>query len=71
MARSSNRHMARCPPLSVASLVSRTTPDFFSLDAKKDQTLNIKLYAREVLRSSLDGVVNVYNAEGWSSWRQR
>ncbi len=38
--------------------------DFFSFDAKKNQTLSIKLYAREVLRSALDGVVNVYNEKG-------
>lgn len=38
--------------------------DYFGFDAKKDQTLHIRLYAREVLRSSLDGVVNVYNENG-------
>lgn len=38
--------------------------DFFSFDAKKGQTAHIKLYARKVLRSQLDGVVNVYNEKG-------
>lgn len=38
--------------------------DYFSFDAKQGQTAHIKLYARNVLRSELDGVVNVYNAKG-------
>ena len=38
--------------------------DFFSFEAKKGQTANIRLYARKVLRSELDGVVNVYNDKG-------
>ena len=38
--------------------------DFFSFEAKKDQTLSIKLFARKILRSELDGVINVYNASG-------
>jgi hypothetical protein len=38
--------------------------DYFSFDAKKGQTAHIKLYARKVLRSELDGVVNVYNDKG-------
>ncbi|MGI9471817.1 MAG: PPC domain-containing protein [Rubripirellula sp.] len=38
--------------------------DFFSFEAKKGQTANIKLFARKVLRSELDGVINVYNAKG-------
>lgn len=38
--------------------------DFFSFDAKKDQTLQIKVFARRVLRSQLDSVVNVYNDKG-------
>jgi hypothetical protein len=38
--------------------------DFFSFDAKKGQTVSIKLYARNVLRSELDGVINVYNEKG-------
>ena len=38
--------------------------DYFSFEAKKGQTVHIKLYARNVLRSRLDGVVNVYNDKG-------
>ncbi len=38
--------------------------DYFSFDAKKGQTVHIKLFARKVLRSELDGVVNVYNDKG-------
>ena len=38
--------------------------DFFSFEAKKDQTVSIKLFARKILRSELDGVINVYNAAG-------
>ena len=38
--------------------------DFFSFEAKKGQTANIKLFGRKVLRSSLDSVVNVYNEKG-------
>ncbi len=38
--------------------------DYFSFDAKKNQTAYIKLYARNVLRSELDGVINVYNEKG-------
>ncbi len=38
--------------------------DFFSFEAKKDQTVRLKLFARKVLRSQLDGVVNLYNAQG-------
>lgn len=38
--------------------------DYFSFEAKKNQTAHIKLFARNVLRSELDGVVNVYNQKG-------
>jgi hypothetical protein len=38
--------------------------DYFSFDAKKGQTVHIKLFARDVLRSELDGVLNVYNDKG-------
>ncbi len=38
--------------------------DFFSFEAKKDQTVRLKLFARNILRSQLDGVVNIYNANG-------
>jgi hypothetical protein len=38
--------------------------DYFSFDAKKGQTADIRLYARKVLRSELDGVINVYNEQG-------
>ncbi|MEZ6088765.1 MAG: PPC domain-containing protein [Pirellulaceae bacterium] len=38
--------------------------DYFSFEAKKDQTIHVKLYARNVLRSELDGVVNIYNDKG-------
>ena len=38
--------------------------DFFSFEAKKGQTVRLKLFARNILRSQLDGVVNVYNASG-------
>ncbi|MAI34358.1 MAG: PPC domain-containing protein [Rubripirellula sp.] len=38
--------------------------DFFSFEAKKDQTVSINLFARKILRSELDGVINVYNAAG-------
>ena len=38
--------------------------DFFSFEAKKNQTVSIKLFARKILRSELDGVINVYNAAG-------
>jgi hypothetical protein len=38
--------------------------DFFSFEAKKDQTVSITLFARKILRSELDGVINVYNAAG-------
>ena len=38
--------------------------DYFSFDAKKDQTLEVQLYARSVLRTALDGVVNMYNDQG-------
>ena len=38
--------------------------DFFSFEAKKDQTVSIQLFARKILRSELDGVINVYNAAG-------
>ncbi len=40
--------------------------DFFSFDAKQDQTLQVQLYARQVLRTALDGVVNLYNDQGAS-----
>ena len=38
--------------------------DFFSFEAKKNQTVSIRLFARKILRSELDGVINVYNAAG-------
>jgi len=38
--------------------------DFFSFDAKKDQTLNVRLFARKILRTALDSVVNLYDANG-------
>ena len=38
--------------------------DFFSFEAKKGQTVNLRLFGRKVLRSELDGVINVYNATG-------
>ena len=38
--------------------------DFFGFEAKKGQTVRLKLFARKTLRSQLDGVVNVYNATG-------
>lgn len=38
--------------------------DYFSFDAKKGQIANVKMYARKVLRSSLDSVVNMYNEKG-------
>ncbi len=38
--------------------------DYFSFDAKKGQTVDIRLHARMVLRSELDGVINVYNEKG-------
>lgn len=38
--------------------------DYFSFDATKDQTVQLKLFARKVLRTALDGVVNLYDANG-------
>lgn len=38
--------------------------DYFSFEAKKDQTVSIRLFARNVLRSKLDGVINLYNEKG-------
>ena len=38
--------------------------DFFSFEATKGQTVRLKLFARSVLRSQLDSVVNIYNAAG-------
>ncbi len=38
--------------------------DFFRFTAKKDQSFVIRLYARDPLRSPLDGVVNVMDADG-------
>lgn len=38
--------------------------DFFSFEASKGQTVRLKLFARNVLRSQLDSVVNIYNAAG-------
>ncbi len=38
--------------------------DYFSFEAKKNQTVSIRLFARKILRSELDGVINVYNAAG-------
>lgn len=38
--------------------------DFFSFEAKKGQTVDLRLFGRKVLRSELDGVINVYNATG-------
>ncbi len=38
--------------------------DYFSFQAKKGQTANIKVYARNILRSALDSVINVYNEKG-------
>ncbi|MCG8649189.1 MAG: PPC domain-containing protein [Pirellulales bacterium] len=38
--------------------------DFFSFEAKKNQTVQIRVYARKVLRSALDSVLNVYNDKG-------
>jgi hypothetical protein len=38
--------------------------DFFSFDAKKNQTLHVKLFARKILRTALDGVVNIYDPNG-------
>ncbi|WP_218934241.1 PPC domain-containing protein [Rosistilla ulvae] len=38
--------------------------DYFSFEAKKGQTVSIRLFSRKVLRSELDGVINVYNAKG-------
>ncbi len=38
--------------------------DFFSFEAKKNQTVSITLFARKILRSELDGVINLYNAAG-------
>ena len=38
--------------------------DFFGFEAKKGQTVRLKLFARNTLRSQLDGVVNVYNSTG-------
>ena len=38
--------------------------DYFSFEAKKNQTVHIRAYARKVLRSELDSVINVYNDQG-------
>ncbi len=38
--------------------------DYFSFEAKKDQTVSIRLFSRNVLRSELDGVINIYNDKG-------
>ncbi|QDV69920.1 putative subtilase-type serine protease precursor [Rosistilla carotiformis] len=38
--------------------------DFFSFEAKKDQTVGLRLFSRNVLRSELDGVINLYNEKG-------
>ena len=38
--------------------------DYFSFEAKKGQRVQVKLFARNVLRSELDGVINVYNDKG-------
>lgn len=38
--------------------------DYFSFEAKKGQTVHIRAYARKVLRSELDSVINVYNDAG-------
>lgn len=45
-------------------VAERGDTDFFSFEAKKNQTVSIKLFARKILRSELDGVINVYNAAG-------
>ncbi len=38
--------------------------DFFSFDAKKGQTVKLRVYGRKILRSALDSVMNVYNEKG-------
>ncbi len=37
---------------------------YFSFEAKKNQTANIRIHSRKVLRSALDSVLNVYNDKG-------
>ncbi len=38
--------------------------DYFSFDAKKGQTAQIRVFGRSVLRSAIDSVINVYNEKG-------
>ncbi len=38
--------------------------DWFEFEAKKGQKLNVQVYARKVLRSPLDSVINVYGPKG-------
>lgn len=38
--------------------------DCFGFDCKKGETFRVQLYARETLRSPLDGVVNVFGPDG-------
>jgi len=40
--------------------------DCFAFDCKKGEKFRVKLYARDTLRSPLDGVMNVYDVEGKS-----
>lgn len=38
--------------------------DFFSFEAKKNQTVTIRLFGRKTLRTALDSVMNIYNDKG-------
>ncbi len=45
-------------------LQSQGDQDWFVFSAKKDQQLEFRLYARGMIRSPVDGVVEVYRMDG-------
>jgi hypothetical protein len=57
--------VAGAAPLAVNGIIEKDGDvDFFKFTAKKGQQLDIRVYARKPLRSPLDAVLVVYNAQG-------
>lgn len=57
--------VAGAAPLAVNGIIEKDGDiDFFKFTAKKGQQLDIRVYARKPLRSPLDPVLVVYNAQG-------
>ena len=56
---------AAAAPLAVNGIIEKDGDiDFFKFTAKKGQQLDVRVYARKPIRSPLDSVLVVYNAQG-------